>query len=165
MKREKSQGFTLTELLIAIAVVGILAAIALPKYQQGEAARASEAVSQLSAISMSEKTYKTSSGEFLECLNSEQPGCWNTMAMDDPEASDQRYFDYEAAADNTSTPPVFCAAATRRNENPSGNPNRGKTICLDNDNNYYGTHPNSPVPEAAPSTSICCSFCADTCAT
>ena len=135
-------GFTLTELLITIAIIGILAAIALPRYLQNETARVSEAVSQLSAIKFAEENYKISNGNYLNC---NQFSCWNTMGVDDPGANPQRYFDYEVkGAEPPSTPPVFCAIARR---NVTGNPDvefAGKTICMDNTGAYFGDHPNGP---------------------
>ena len=66
MKRQLQRGFTLIELMIVVAIIGILAAIAIPQYQDYTIrARVSEAVNLASAA-------KTSVAEFFN-TNQDMP--------------------------------------------------------------------------------------------
>jgi type IV pilus assembly protein PilA len=67
MKNQK--GFTLIELMIVVAIIGILAAVAIPQYQQyTNKAKQSEAKLMLSAIYTSEQTFNTENGQYTGCL-------------------------------------------------------------------------------------------------
>ena len=77
---QKQQGFTLIELMIVVAIIGILAAVALPAYQDYTArAQASEAVSLTSGI-------KTGVAEFYQSEGG-YPSATTTPALSTFQAS------------------------------------------------------------------------------
>ncbi|SEG09907.1 pilin [Vibrio hangzhouensis] len=61
----KQQGFTLIELMIVVAVIGVLAAVAMPQYQKyvGKSEAAS-ALATLSALKTNIETYTLEQGQF-----------------------------------------------------------------------------------------------------
>jgi prepilin-type N-terminal cleavage/methylation domain-containing protein len=66
---ENAGGFSLIELMVSVAVIGVLAAVAVPKFQNFQRkAKAVEAKVQLGAAFRSEKIFFTSSGQYSVCL-------------------------------------------------------------------------------------------------
>lgn len=69
MWHKKTKGFSLVELMIAVAIIGILAAIAGPMYMKYvRKSRTSEAISNLGAIAMFEETYFAENSSYVTAV-------------------------------------------------------------------------------------------------
>ena len=65
----KNQAFTLIELLVVVLVIGILVAVALPKYQIAvKKSEVAKVISQVRIIAEHQKLYKLSTGRFADTL-------------------------------------------------------------------------------------------------
>src|SRR5437763_7933664 len=108
MAKSRVRGFTLIEIMIAVAIVGILAAIALPAYQeQVRKSRRASAEAHLMDIAAKEQTYVLDTrGSYTSSLS--------TLNITTP-ADVASFYTIVVSPDNTAKPPIFTATAT-----PSG---------------------------------------------
>ena len=68
--RTNQKGFTLIELMIVVAIIGILAAIAIPNFLQYQMkAKTSEAKVNLGAIKTSLEAYRAENDTYIVCAN------------------------------------------------------------------------------------------------
>jgi len=105
------KGFTLTELLVVVIILSILATLSLPMLVKTiEKAKLGEAASNLNLIRTGQKIYFLEYGEFSPTITD--------LNVEDPNDPSNRYFDYTVTRTEDKVT-NFTATAERRSNAPS----------------------------------------------
>ena len=135
----KNAGFTLIELLVVVLIIGILAAVALPKYQVAvEKARAAEPLSVLKTLRDAQEIYYMANGEYA-----------TDLSLLDVEVPESKNFTYRwetiSVSAQSKTKPYLLAYR------PAGN--GGQLVC--------GSHASSSSSDFAYVRTLCAALGAD----
>ena len=117
---KKAAGFTLIELMIVVVVIGILAAIGFPSYQdyvrRGHRSSAEQLIMEIaskqSQYILDARTYTDIIGAGTNGLNIANRDTWTcTTTSTQPQCSNS-YYQLKVTVDNSATPPTFSILGT-----------------------------------------------------
>ncbi len=112
-RKLNNQGFTLLEIIIVIIIVGVLAALALPKFFQTiENSRVAEAFTNLNAVNQAMQRCQLTTGDYNQCDD-----LTADVDIADPNSAAGRLFDYTVSVTGNKEGMLITG---RRNTNDGG---------------------------------------------
>lgn len=127
MKINKNAGFTLIELMIVVVVIGVLAAIALPSYQDYvKQARRADGKAALLAVQLAEEKYRANNPNY---------GTLTELSFSDPYVSPEGYYSITVANVDASgaTPSSYTATAAPTTKNTQNTDDCGSYVLTSSD--------------------------------